>query len=61
MVHTSLKDINLKMNFIVWLEFELAYFEATVQLFNDYAPGIPKILLYVCVCIYIYIYIYVYV
>ena len=29
------------MNVIVWLEFELTHFEATVQHFSPYATGTP--------------------
>ena len=31
--------VSLKVNVIAWLEFELTYFDATVQLFNHYATG----------------------
>ena len=31
--------ISPKVNVIAWVEFELAYFEATVQHFNYYAAG----------------------
>ena len=37
--HTFPKDISLKLNVIERLEFELAYFEATVQHFSYYATG----------------------
>ena len=35
-VHAFLKGISSKMNIIAQLEFELAYFKATVQYFNHY-------------------------
>ena len=35
-VHAFLKGISLKVNIIVWLEIELAYFKATVQHFSHY-------------------------
>ena len=38
-IHTFLKGIRLKVNLIVWLEFELAYFEAAIQQFIHYAVG----------------------
>ena len=43
-VHAFLLVISLKENIIVWLEFELAYFEATVQHFCHYSTGTPYFL-----------------
>ena len=39
MVPTFLKSISLEVNIIAQLEFELAYYESTVQHFNYYAIG----------------------
>ena len=39
MFHTFPKCINPKVNFIARLEFELAFFKATVQYFSHYATG----------------------
>ena len=44
-IHTFLKGISLKMNVIAWLEFELVYFEATVQHFSHYAMKLSPSLL----------------
>ena len=34
--HAFLTDISQKVILIVWLEFKLAYYDVTVQLFNHY-------------------------
>ena len=41
-VHTFLKGIFMKMNVIVLLEFELAYYDSTVHHFNHYTTRIPQ-------------------
>ena len=41
-VYIFSKDISPKVNIIVQLEFELAYFDIAVQLFSYYASGIPS-------------------
>ena len=38
-VPTVHKDICLKVNVIAWLEFELMYYDSTVQHFNHYTMG----------------------
>ena len=38
-VYTIPKGINPKMNVIAWLEFELAYFKASIQHFSHYTMG----------------------
>ena len=38
-VPTFLKCINLKVNIIVWLEFEMAYYDVTVQHISHCATG----------------------
>ena len=38
-VHTFPKDISWKVNVIAQLEFELAYYNSTVQQFNHYTAG----------------------
>ena len=40
-VHAFFKSISPKENIIVWLEFELTYYDVTVQHYNHYATGIP--------------------
>ena len=40
-VHTFPKSISTKVNVIARLEFELADFEAAVQVFSNYTPGTP--------------------
>ena len=40
-VHTFPKGICLKVNIIVWLEFELAYYDSAVQHFNHYTTKTP--------------------
>ena len=42
-VHAFLKSITLKMNVIVQLEFELTYYDVTIQHISDYATGTPCI------------------
>ena len=37
-IHTFPKGISLKMNVIVQLEFELAYYDSAVHRFNSYTP-----------------------
>ena len=39
-VHAFPKSINPKVNIIVWLEFELSYFEVTVQHINPHTMGL---------------------
>ena len=39
--HTFPKDIILKVNVIVWLEFEFAYYNVAVQHVNYYATETP--------------------
>ena len=41
-VHTFLKGISPKVNVIAQLEFELCYFEVSVQYFNHYATETPS-------------------
>ena len=43
MVHTFPKDISLEVNIIAQLEFELAYFEATVKQFSLNTKGTNQI------------------
>ena len=38
-IHTFSKGINLKINIIAWLEFELASSDVTVKHINPYATG----------------------
>ena len=40
-VHTFPNSICPKVNVIAWLEFELTYYDSTVQHFNHYATGTP--------------------
>ena len=40
-VYAFPKSINPKVNVIAWLEFELAYYDVTVQHFNHYTTGNP--------------------
>ena len=54
MVHTFPKGINLEVNVIGRLEFELFYFKDTVHHFSHYIIGTT-------LNIYIYIYIYIYI
>ena len=39
-VHTFLKSVCPKVNEMAWLEFELIYYDVTVQLISHYATGI---------------------
>ena len=39
--HIFPKGIKLKVNIVVWLEFELAYLEATVQHLSHHVMGTP--------------------
>ena len=41
--HNFSKSINQKVNVIVWLEFELAYFEIAVQHFSHYTTETPSL------------------
>ena len=41
-VHAFPKVISLKVNVIVWLEFKLSYFEATVEHFSHYNMEFPS-------------------
>ena len=43
-VHTFPKRISPKVNVIVQLKFQLAYFEAAVQHFNYYTMGLPRLM-----------------
>ena len=48
-VHTFLKGIFPKVNVIVWLEYELTYYDSTVHRFNHYTTRNPPFfLLKVC-------------
>ena len=40
-VHTFPKDTSLKVNIIAQLEFELTYYNITVQHISNYAMGTP--------------------
>ena len=40
-----LKSINLKVNLITWLEFELAIYFVAMQHIRDYATGNPLLLM----------------
>ena len=41
-VHTFPENISTKVNIVACLEFELAYFEASVQLFSITPKDLPK-------------------
>ena len=64
-IHTFSKGIYPKVNVIAWLEFELAYYDSTVQPFHHYTMRNPPYIYisahaYAHTYIYIYIYIYAY-
>ena len=42
-VHTFPKDICPRVNLVAWLEFELAYYDSAVQLFNPYTMRTPPV------------------
>ena len=42
-VHIFPEGIRLKVNVIVWLEFELAYYDSTYQCFNHYTTRTPPV------------------
>ena len=44
------------MNIIVWLEYELAYYDSTVHHFNHYTTRTTSLSLYIYIYIYIYMY-----
>ena len=51
-IHTFPKDINLSVNVITRLKFELTYFETAVQYYNHTLPRLPFIIKDYIFCLY---------